>query len=61
MLSKKAIKYFKENWYTFEQINDIEEWLKQDENGEVLTEKEMQEFIKTDLFSKRFSLNFISL
>jgi len=52
MLSQKAIKYFKKNWYNFEEIEWIERWLKESENWDILSKNEMKKFIKTNLFSK---------
>ena len=56
MLSDKSIKYFKENWYSFEQIKWIEEWMNQIEKWETITKKEIKTFIANELFSK-FKIN----
>ena len=41
MLSKKAIKYFKENGHSFEEIEGIKLWLEQLDRWETLTEEEV--------------------
>jgi len=52
MLSKQAIEYFKKNWYSFEQIEWIKKGLIEAKNWEVVSKDEMDNFIKSDLFSK---------
>ncbi len=52
MLSKQTITYFKENWYSFEQIEWIKLWLEQSEKWDIISHNDMKKFIKNELFSK---------
>lgn len=52
MLSQKAINYFQENWYSFEEIEGIKEWLLQSKNWETISHAEMKKFVSNELFSK---------
>lgn len=52
MLSTEAIKYFKDNWYSFKEIEWVNLALEQANNWEIISKEEMDIFIKTTLFSK---------
>jgi len=52
MLSTEAIKYFKDNWYSFKEIEWINLALEQANNWEIISKEEMEIFIKATLFSK---------
>lgn len=51
MLSKKALEYFKNNNYSFEQINRISESMESIEKWVFISENQMNSFVKNDLFS----------
>jgi len=52
MLSQEAIKYLKENNYSFEEIEWIKLGLENSSKWEVISKQEMQDFVKVELFSK---------
>ncbi len=52
MVGNKAIKYLKKNDYTFEEIEWIKLWLEQSNQWKVISKKEMNSYIKKELFSK---------
>jgi hypothetical protein len=56
MLSKKALTYLQKNNYSFEEIQWIKLWLEQAKRWETISQKEMLDFINTELFSK-YSVN----
>ena len=52
MLTQKAINYFQENWYSFEEIEGIKLGLEQAENWERISHDEMKKFVSNELFAK---------
>ena len=52
MLSNKALKYLKDNDYTFEEIEWIKKWIEESKKWQTISKAEMKEFISNDLFSK---------
>jgi hypothetical protein len=52
MLSQEKIDAFKKAWYSFEDIRNIQEWLKNIEDWEIYTQKQVKNYIDNELFGK---------
>ncbi len=52
MLSQEAIEAFKNEWYSFEEIQQIEQWLRDIEEWNVYTQEEVDAYIENEIFGK---------
>lgn len=52
MLSQEEIEAFKSEWYTFEEIQKIQAGLKDIEEWNVVSHKQVRAYIDNDLFGK---------
>ena len=52
MLTKEEIEAFKEAWYSFEEIQSIEQWLKDIKDGKLYTQEQVDDYINNTLFAK---------
>jgi len=52
MLNQESIEAFKAEWFTFEEIKSIQEWLKDIEEWNVYTQEQVDDYINNTLFAK---------
>lgn len=52
MLTNEEVEAFKKAWYSFEEIQRINESLKSIENWDVFTEEEAKDYINNQVFAK---------
>lgn len=52
MLNQETIEAFKNEGYSFEEIQQIQEWLKDIEEWDLYTQEEVDAYIENELFGK---------
>jgi predicted transcriptional regulator len=52
IMEKIDVEAFKKEWFSFEEIEWIKEWLEDIKNGRVISHSEIKEFVSNELFSK---------
>ncbi len=52
MLNQEEVDAFKKAWYTFEEIQSIQEWIKDIEEWNIYTQEEVDNYINNTLFAK---------
>ena len=52
IMNEINIEAFKKEWFSFEEIEWIKEWINDIENGRVISHAEMKKFVSNELFAK---------